>query len=411
MATENQIILKTFLTKRADFEKYSPYVIGLKNLDRNMKLMLGFMQKFYDQYPDSVNCPESEFRIFLSAYDTFNFAQNNTQYLSDIYNVDIQNRALTLDVIESCIEKHIMAKVLDKAALVLDSNKKGVLSTVQEDIDEFHTIIRTPPKEMKVYNLDLQELIKNEVTNIGLPFTNQKPNDVIRGMRTGQLGLIYAYVNTGKTSYGVANLCSVANYLNITKSKRHAVYACNEEDVSRVTLRAIQCMTNRSDKEIEADIKGTHSLIMSKGFKHIKFIDHVTNMRIVQKILDKYTPRIMFIDQGTKVKMIGSRSEGVDALEETFGTYRDLAKLYECTIIAMAQGGEACFDKKHPDLKDIYGSKSAIQGCLDWAISIGTDSSDTRYANFRYFSITKNKGDMATYACKFDTMRCQFNEI
>jgi hypothetical protein len=412
MVSEEIIIIRAFLDKRATFEQFAPYVMALKNLERPMYLLLGYIKAFYEKYPDVDSIPEPELRLYLKSYDTVNFLGSHDQYIKDIFNPELlRNSGLTMDIIEGSVEKHIAAKILDKTALILDNNKKGVLSSVQDDIDEYHANIRRPPADMVVYKLDLKKLVRSEITNIGIPFVNPRPNDVIRGMREGQLGLIYAYVDTGKTSYGVANLCSVARYLHSIKSDRPVVYACNEEDVSRVTLRAIQCLTARSDEEIERDTAGTQAMIVANGFDKIKFIDHVNNMRILEKILIKYNPRVIFIDQGTKVKLNNSRKEGVDALEETFGQYRDLAKRYACTIISMAQGGEACFDKKNPELKDIYGSKSAIQGELDWAISIGVDSDDIKYANWRFFKITKNKGDKETYACRFDSKRCQFKEV
>lgn len=411
MANESSIVIKLLLTSREDYEKYGPYILGLKNMERNMKTMVNFIKQFYDSYPKATEITQEEFNLFLKNNDTYNFAGNNKEYINGVFNTSLANKDLKLDVVEAVIERHITSRVLDKVALVLDNNQTGVLSKIQNDIDEYHSIIRNPPKDISEYKLDLNALIKTEITNIGLPFINTKPNDVIRGMREGQLGFIYAYVDTGKTSYGVANLCSVAQSLEAVKSPRPAIYGCNEEDVSRVTLRAIQCMTNWTDTEIEKNQKHVQNVLDAKGFNRIRFIDHVTNMRVVEKILIKYDPRVFFIDLGTKVKVTGSKAEGVSALEETFNNLRDLAKRYRCTIVAMGQGGDDCFEKKYPTLRDIYGSKSAVQGELDWAISIGVDASDPNYEGFRYFSITKNKGDKATYECRFDHKRCQFSEV
>jgi hypothetical protein len=260
------------------------------------------------------------------------------------------------------------------------------------------------------YKLDLDTLIDKEVLNYGIPFINPTPNTAIRGMREGQLGLISAYTDTGKTSYGIANCCCAAKFLLDNKIDRPAIYAVNEEAVERVTLRAIQCMTNWDNDEIAKNKKLVNGILKSHGFDKIKFFDHVNNMRIVEKLLSEHDPRVMFIDQGTKVSVPGSKKDGVNALEEVFNTYRDLAKRHKCTIIAMAQGGDGCFEKQYPDLRDLYGSKSAIQGELDWAISIGVDASDSKYANWRYFNISKNKGDKATYACRFEHKKCQFKE-
>jgi len=408
---KNTLILSAFINSRDIYEKYAPYIIGLKNLDRNMSLTLNFIKKFYEKYPEITSIPKTDFNLFLDSKDKYNFIKNNPVYINDIYNTPTKNKNLTLDIIEGCVEQHIMAKILDKAALVLDNNKKGILSTIQEDIDKFHSIIRKPPQTLVEYKFNLDELIKEEITTLGIPFCNKTPNNIIRGMREGQLGLISAYVDTGKTSYGVANLCSIANYLKINNVDRPVVYGGNEEAIKRVSLRTVQCMTNWSNSEIAINKNLVKSILKSKGFDKIIFIDHLTTTSIIEKVLDKYNPRVLFIDQGTNVKIKMSKKEGVNALEELFSTYRDFAKRYKTTIICMAQGGEDSFDKKYPTLKDIYGSKSAIQGTLDWAISIGTNREDINYANWRYFNITKNKGDKKTYICRFDAKRCQFKEV
>jgi len=410
---KEHLILRAFLSDRTTFEKYAPYIINLENLDRSMKITLGFIKLFYETYRKIDKVIEPEFNLFLEKEDKFNFLKNNTTYIQDIYKTPIQNNSLTLDVIESCVEQHIMSKVLDKAALVLDNNKSGILSSIQDDIDKFHSIIRNPPKDMMEYTLDLDSLIKDEITTMGIPFCNKRPNDMIRGMRVGQLGLIYAYVGTGKTSYGVSNLCSVASILEAKNSDRPVVYGGNEEAIKRITLRTIQCMTNWNDTEIAINKALVTPILKRKGFNRIHFIDHVTTTTILEKILDKYNPRVMFIDQGTNVKISSSKKEGVNALEELFSLYRDLAKRHNCTLICMAQGGEDCFDKQYPTLKDIYGSKSAIQGTLDWAISVGRTFDDVKYLNWRYFNITKTKGknDNPKYECRFDTDRCQFKQV
>jgi hypothetical protein len=411
MATSEIVILKAFIDKRQDFEKYGPYILALKNMTRVVSQTLGYVKKFYEKYPSSITITEPEFRLFLGQDDVNNFVKNNEVFLRNVFTTNLSNNDLKMDIIEASVERHLMASVIDKAALVIDNGKSGVLSSLQGIIDEYHSIIRKPPQDYTEYKLDLDELLQEEVISSGCPFVNQTPNDTIRGMRSGQLGLIYAYVDTGKTSYGVANLCAVAKYLQDNNVERPVIYAVNEERVQRVTLRAIQCMTNWDNDEINKNKNLVRSIIKARGFKNMLFMDHVTTMPIVEKLLIKHSPKVIFIDQGTKVQIPGSSREGVNALEEIFNRYRDMAKRYDCTIVTMAQGGDDCFQKKYPSLRDIYGSKSAIQGELDWAISIGVDISDVKYENFRYFNISKNKGDKATYACRFDHKRCQFKEV
>ena len=298
------------------------------------------------------------------------------------------------------------------SSLVLESNKSGQLAKVQDIIDQYFGILRNPPtKSVEQYVLDLDSLIQDEIISTGIPFVNPTATSLIKGMREGQLGLIYAYTDTGKTSYGVANICSVASYLQSNNIERPCMYCGNEEQIKRATLRSIQCMTNWTNDEIARNKKSVSSIIKKHGFNKILWFDQVNDTTKIEKLLIEHSPRVMFIDQGTKVDVAGSKKEGVNALEETFNIYREMAKRYRTTIVCMAQGGDSCFEKKYPTLRDLYGSKSAIQGELDWAISIGVDTSDVQYADWRYFNITKNKGNKGTYACRFDTKRCQFTEV
>jgi len=413
MATEEQIIIKAFVESRDDFDKYGPYVLALKNMDRLMKQTLWYIQKFYDKFKKAARIPETELRSFMKMNSSVSdFGDLNNQYIKAIYETDITNRDLTMDIVEHAVEKHFISNIVDIAAGVLQHNKSGQILKIQGAIDKYHSIIRHPPNDIQEYVLNLSELIKTEISTPGIPFSIKFLNKIIKGMRPGQLGLIYAYVDTGKTSFGVSNLCAVANHLKGIGAKRPVIYGCNEEDVSRVTLRAIQCITNWNDDEIAANEKTVRSIITQRGFDNIKFIDHISTISKVEKLLIRYNPKVIFIDQGTKVSIMNTKKEGVNALEEVFNTLRDMAKRYDTTIICMAQGGDDCAGKKHPRLRDLYGSKSAIQGELDWAISIGVDDTgDSKYASWRFFSITKNKGDKGTFACRFDHERCQFKEV
>ncbi len=407
----NTILLRAFMDSREDFEKYGPYVLALKNMDRIPRQTLTHIQGFYVKYPKVDTIPESEFRLYLDASVISNFAKNNDEYIKSIYEVSTTNTDLKMDVIEATCERHFMSEVVDKAAQCLDNNQAGVLSSVQDIVDEYHGIIRRPPIELVEYKLDLTKLINDEILTNGAPFCNQTPNDIIRGMRTGQLGLIYAYVDTGKTSYGVSNMCSVAKYLKDNNIARPVIYAANEEDISRVSLRTIQCLCNWNSDEIAANAKTVTSVIQQRGYGHMLFFDQVVSMPLVEKLLIKYNPRVMFIDQGTKVNIPRSKHDGVNRLEEVFNTYRSLAKQHDCTIVCLAQGGDTCDGKKYPELRDIYGSHVAIQGELDWAISLGVDGSDSKYKDWRFCNITKNKGDRGSYSTRFDTKRCQFREV
>ena len=99
------------------------------------------------------------------------------------------------------------------------------------------------------------------------------------------------------------------------------------------------------------------------------------------------------------------------AIQKLFNAYRELAKTYDTTIIGVAQGRGECENKKYLELSDIYGSRVAIQGELDWALGIGR-MLDPAYADQRFINIPKNKlGENAKFVTTFDRHKCLWEEI
>ena len=99
MATSAEnILLRSFIDNREDFDKYGPYILGLKNMDRNTRLMLGFIKGFYDKYRDTDSIPEPELRLYCDANDTFNFIGTNAEYVKSIYELSLTNQDLKMDL-------------------------------------------------------------------------------------------------------------------------------------------------------------------------------------------------------------------------------------------------------------------------------------------------------------------------
>jgi hypothetical protein len=409
-------IIKEFTKDRDQFDKFAPYLLALKNTEREFKYTLQLLVSYYTKYPNAAHVDEADLKLFIKQNPRVAVLPNVVTYIESAYKVSDTNSALTMDTIEACLEKHVASNILDKVALVIDNNKAGVIHTIQDDIDEYLRLIRNPPKNtLKPYVLNLNSLINSSIKMGGLPFCLKTANDAIKGARPGTSGLIFAYVDTGKTSFGVANLISMhkANF-NLYSCDRPILYCGNEESIAEVNLRAIQALTKRSDAEIEADEAGTSAILNKWDFtKGIHFIDNVKTMGSVERLLDKHNPRVMYIDQGTKVRIPNQKEvKDVSVLEEIFNVYRELGKQYGCAMIAMAQADSESHQLQWLTLRNLYGSKVAIQGELDWAISLGTVTDDIKYLNYRYINVCKNKkGPKPKFATIFDTLRCQFKEV
>ena len=116
------------------------------------------------------------------------------------------------------------------------------------------------------------------------------------------------------------------------------------------------------------------------------------------------------IDQATDVNIdTMRRAEGVEYQKQLFKWYRRLANIYECAIIGVSQGVGDAENTKWLKLSDIYGSRVAIQGALDYAIGIGRKTDDMALENIRYINIPKNKlfdGGSGHLTMKFTKQTC-----
>lgn len=409
-----QKIARKFIDDRTVYEEYAPYLLSLKNTDRDFKFTLQAIHSYYNKYTKANSCTINDLNLFLQG-SRINLPQNTKDFIKELKNVDMSNEDLTMDTIEATVEQHIASKILDKVALIIDNNKTNILHTIQDDLDEYVKVLRNPPPiGIKTLNFELGSCIQTELKTKGLPFVSDVLTNETKGAKPGTLGLIFAYVDTGKTSFGVANLIHMAEWIqqNEPQEVRPLVYAGNEESIHRIALRATNCIMRYNDEELIKNEAHAQQMCKHNGFQRIKFVDSTTQISQVERILQTLYPRVLFIDQGTKVRIPGTQTHDVNTLAELFNTYRELCKEYNCCIICMAQADSESDDKQYLDLRNLYGSRSAVQGELDWAVGIGMNLDDIKYLKWRYFRICKTKfGDKKDFACRFDTKRCRFKEV
>ena len=414
MKNAEQITLRKILEDRSCYDKYYPYIAAIKNMPKEMRLVTMLIKTYYDKYPHINNVTENDFLMFINNVDKGGYTATITQFVKDLYALDVTNSDLTMDIVESVVEKHIAARVLDKIANIIDYDKNGILSTIQDDLDEYNKIIRNPPKNvLQPYKTVIGRLIRNQIKTVGLPMVSSRFTKQIMGAREGTLGLIFAFVDSGKTSFGIANIVSMAHWLHVNDPNynRPLIYAGNEEDEERVALRITQCMSGMNNAEIRDDPRTVKRRLQARGFDRIKIIDGVNHLAHVERVMDVFNPRVLMIDQGTKVQFGKIDTHETASLQELFNRYRELAKTYKCTIISLAQANADGESQKWLNMSHIYGSKVAIPGELDWAIGIGTDD-DANYRHWRFFNICKNKfGEKDQFPMEFKHESCQFIDI
>lgn len=408
-------ILKLFTENRDSYMKYRGYITAIHNLDREIKLIIGLIHRYYEQYPEHSYIGKEELMTFYDfCYPNSRDKEIHHEQIGMVYEADVSTSVL-IDLIEQMIERHHANEILNMLIPVIDGNKYGVLHRVTTEIEKFNAVLKNPPMEVKGLepcNLTLEELVKQEIADPGIPWQLPKLNDIIGGLRRKTLGCIFAFVDSGKTSFGLSACASFAH--NLRDTAETIVYAGNEESSPRLSLRLSQAMLHRTRREIETNFMEFETQRREHGYMRVKVLDSISTGTDLLRILDEWQPRVLFIDQGTKVTIDRGKTKEIEALQTLFNFYREKAKEYDTSIICLAQGVGEAENRKWLKLSDIYGSRVAIQGELDYAIGIGRTLDDQYTENFRYINIPKNKlkdGETGRFQTVFTKEQCKWEEI
>jgi hypothetical protein len=406
-------ILKLFTENREQAEQYGVYLRNTENLEPSIALLNKCIQEYYNKYPEHNYIGEDEFHSFYDYLYPNNRERNlHLELINRMYALDVSTDIMT-DLLEQSMEKYHASVIVSKLIPVLEGRTYDVLPYIQSDLDKFVNLMKNPPKSLALEPITMlpSELVENKATLEGAPWHLETLTSILGPLTLGTLGVIFAYVDGGKTSFALSALKHFARYYKDTKET--LVYACNEESGIRVSERLTSAFTGKSYVELYDQYRGRQDSLneelAEQGWHRIKVIDGIKHVSQIKRILDEWGPVCMFIDQGTKVAT-DSKAEGVGEVRYLYNSFRDLGNEYNCAMVAVEQAIGDAENKQWITLADIYGSRVAIQGELDYAIGIGKKLEKGR-EDFRYVNISKNKlkdGITSAFTTFFDKPRCVF---
>lgn len=408
-------VLKLFCDKRAVFDSHYPYLTRLENLEREIKTILTCIHQYYDRYKDHEYIGKKELKAFYDfQYPNSKDREIIHEMISALFEADVSN-SVARDLLEQVIERSYAAIIVDKLVPVIEGNRFGVVPNINNDVERFVSLMKNPPKESRLLeacDLTVEELVRQEIDDEGIPWHLENLTQIIGGVRRQTLGLIYAFVDSGKTSFGLSACASFAHFLKDTPDI--VVYAGNEESAPRLSLRLTQAMLNVTRHDIQRSPADIEQQRRERGFTRVRILDNITHISEVHRLLEEWRPRIVMIDQGTKVSLDVRNVKEIKEVQLLFNYYREAAKEFDTSIICLAQGVGEAENRKWLKLSDIYGSRVAIQGELDYAIGIGRVQDDQSRENYRYINIPKNKlldGETGKFITLFQKESCLWRPI
>jgi hypothetical protein len=395
-------LLRCFCDRKDLYDKYYPYVVEVHNIDYDIKLLLNAVRDYYNQY-NKDNIKEKDFVTFYDfLYPTAKNRVLHVELIHSIFEMDV-NIELAQDIMEQFMERHYAAQIFDKIKPIIDGSKSGILPDVAEQVASFTRRMQNPPPDiraLKPHYMEIEDLVAKEINPKGLTWPIAELNNAIGVLRPKTFGLEFAYVDAGKTSFMTA---CVAHWARQISDEQNIVIAGNEEASARTDLRITQSLTGWTKEQIAADHQKAEQMRYERGYSRIKIFDSVTHTDHVLKLLEEYHPVVLAVDQLTKVAISIKSTRDIKVLEALANWFRERAKEFDCSIMGVTQGVGDALNKKWLELTDIYDSRVAIQGELDWAIGIGRDTKDITKENMRFISIPKNKfGEHSSFVVHFN---------
>ena len=237
-----------------------------------------------------------------------------------------------------------------------------------------------------IVDKNLDELLTEEAGDNDFPFKFHLISEHIKGLDRGNLGIIFARPEVGKTTF----CCFIAS--SYIKQGFQVVYWANEEPASRIKLRIIQSYFELTKDEMIEKRFDLLDRYRTEIEPYLVIMDSVgTSIEEVDEYAKLNKPDIMFCDQLDKFRIKGEYNRGDERLKETYVTAREIAKRNSCLVRAVSQASYDAHDRQFIDYAMLDNSKTGKAGEADVIIGIGKTGSSEVDNIVRHICVSKNK--------------------
>ena len=298
---------------------------------------------------------------------------------------DANNHDLQMDVVKNFWMRDRARLIGEKAISIFTGQDVdfGELQRIMDTVEDGRMENKTTYTEC---DLDLEELLDDVAGEPDFPFDWNIIGDVLQGMWRGNLGIIFARPEVGKTTF-CAYLCS-----KYVKQKKTIIYWANEEPAKLVKLRMIQSYFAITKEEMNSNRRKYIALYREHIKPYLRIMDAVgTSIEEINDFAQLNKPDIMFCNQLDKFKVRGEFGRGDERLKEIYVLAREVAKRNNLLMWAISQASYDAHDRAFIDYAMLDNSKTGKAGDADVIIGLGKTGSSEVENNVRHICISKNK--------------------
>ena len=238
----------------------------------------------------------------------------------------------------------------------------------------------------RIVDTDFDTLLEDNTGEPDFPFEFDLIREHVPGLDRGNLGILFARPEVGKTTF-----CSflAASYI---RQGFKVVYWANEEPAEKIMLRIIQSFFGKSKDEMVSDKAHLMMRYVSEIKPYLTIIDAIgTSVEEANDYAKLNSPDVMFMDQLDKFRIGGEYNRGDERLKETYVLAREIAKRNRCLVWAVSQASYEAHDRQFIDYSMLDNSRTGKAGEADIIIGIGKTGASDVTNTVRHICISKNK--------------------
>jgi len=238
----------------------------------------------------------------------------------------------------------------------------------------------------RIVDTDFDTLLEDNTGEPDFPFEFDLIREHVPGLDRGNLGILFARPEVGKTTF-----CSflAASYI---RQGFKVVYWANEEPAEKIMLRIIQSFFGKSKDEMNSEKPQLMLRYVSEIKPYLTIIDAIgTSVEEANDYAKLNSPDVMFMDQLDKFRIGGEYNRGDERLKETYVLAREIAKRNKCLVWAVSQASYEAHDRQFIDYSMLDNSRTGKAGEADIIIGIGKTGASDVTNTVRHICISKNK--------------------
>lgn len=383
------IPLLKFLSKREHYDRYRRFIKSNALLSEAENI-LNDMGEWLRCYPSAEEIEWEAFGLWFRVVRHPMYARDKHEMYEKLFE-RIKSTAPTTDA--SIINKFVELDYAGQIMGILDKLSRGEFASIEDIsgiIERYRMEVGGVAKgdEDSFVAPDLASIVEDMYRSGGVSWRLEDLNISVGPLRGGDMVIIGARPETGKTSFICSEMTHMAQQLPDDKD---IIIFNNEEDGRKIFARLVQCALAKTMGEIAMDDKACMADYerMMKRINRIKVVHKEGTLSVhdIDRIAKAGNYGMICINVLDKVVTSNRDQAEVERVRSLAQWARNLGIRTGATVFAVMQADGSAEGQAWLNQGQLYGSKTGVQGEADVIIMIGHSGEfDTRY-----ISVCKNK--------------------